>query len=176
MGGRSLRKLAHQTQNVTSLVRETETYQMDIIRLTSMHSVGFWNHLLEREWTFFHHEWNHTHGENKGWCGSTCSTPTWWQCIGVFPRSQGSCLQLWMWGQALKYPDFLECCRGFGRCSSWRLHCFPWGLQCFHGQCQCNQEGYNLEEWPLNHVRKIFNCHLWQSFKPIPDYARKIES
>ena len=56
-----LQKLALGTWNVTSLVgkepelvREVEKFRLDIVGLTSTHSVGSGTSLLERGWTLFH--------------------------------------------------------------------------------------------------------------------------
>ena len=36
------------------LVREVERYRLEIVRLTSTHSLGSGTQLLERSWTLFH--------------------------------------------------------------------------------------------------------------------------
>ncbi|KAI3375230.1 hypothetical protein L3Q82_021733, partial [Scortum barcoo] len=72
--------LAIGTWNVTSLggkepelVREVERYRLEIVGLTSTHSLGSGTQLLERGWTL--HYSGVAQGERRSWCGLACIAP-----------------------------------------------------------------------------------------------------
>ncbi|KAI3371762.1 hypothetical protein L3Q82_024311 [Scortum barcoo] len=83
--------LAIGTWNVTSLggkepelVREVERYRLEIVGLTSTHSLGSGTQLLERGWTL--HYSGVAQGERRGgWCGLAYSSPAQPPCVGVHP-------------------------------------------------------------------------------------------
>ncbi|KAI3368478.1 hypothetical protein L3Q82_025493 [Scortum barcoo] len=86
--------LAIGTWNVTSLggkepelVREVERYRLEIVGLTSTHSLGSGTQLLERGWTL--HYSGVAQGERRrGWCGLAYSSPAQPPCVGVHPGEQ----------------------------------------------------------------------------------------
>ncbi|KAI3377069.1 hypothetical protein L3Q82_000279 [Scortum barcoo] len=83
--------LAIGTWNVTSLggkepelVQEVERYRLEIVGLTSTHSLGSGTQLLERGWTL--HYSGVAQGERRaGWCGLAYSSPAQPPCVGVHP-------------------------------------------------------------------------------------------
>ncbi|KAI3377385.1 hypothetical protein L3Q82_008575 [Scortum barcoo] len=64
------------------LVREVERYRLEIVGLTSTHSLGSGTQLLERGWTL--HYSGVAQGERRrGWCGLAYSSPAQPPCVGV---------------------------------------------------------------------------------------------
>ncbi|KAI3352796.1 hypothetical protein L3Q82_019234 [Scortum barcoo] len=84
------------TWNVTSLggkepelVREVERYRLEIVGLTSTHSLGSGTQLLERGWTL--HYSGVAQGVAASWCGLAYSSPAQPPCVGVHPgEARGS--------------------------------------------------------------------------------------
>ncbi|KAI3360320.1 hypothetical protein L3Q82_014633, partial [Scortum barcoo] len=72
-GGRSL-----------SFVREVERYRLEIVGLTSTHSLGSGTQLLERGWTL--HYSGVALGWLASWCGLAYNSPAQPPCVGVHPR------------------------------------------------------------------------------------------
>ena len=86
--------LAMGTWNVTSLrgkepelVREVERYWLEIVGLTSTHSLGSGTQLLERGWTLFC-----SGVAAVSWCGLAYSSPSQPSCAGVLPGEREGCL------------------------------------------------------------------------------------
>ncbi|KAI3359899.1 hypothetical protein L3Q82_014257, partial [Scortum barcoo] len=119
--------LAIGTWNVTSLggkepelVREVERYRLEIVGLTSTHSLGSGTQLLERGWTL--HYSGVAQGERRrGWCGLAYSSPAQPPCVGVHPVNERvASLRLRVGDRSLavvcaygpnsstEYPAFLE--------------------------------------------------------------------
>ncbi|KAI3360600.1 hypothetical protein L3Q82_002468 [Scortum barcoo] len=97
--------LAIGTWNVTSLggkepelVREVERYRLEIVGLTSTHSLGSGTQLLERGWTL--HYSGVAQGERRrGWCGLAYSSPAQPPCVGVHSgEREGRFPAPWGWG------------------------------------------------------------------------------
>ncbi len=119
------RKLALGMWNVTSLVgkepelvREVERYQLEIVGITSTHSLGSGTTLLERGWTLYFSGVGSTlvvlwfpWWEAAGWCGIAHSPPAQLPCVGVHlwvrDRSLTVFCAYWQNGST-EYPALLE--------------------------------------------------------------------
>ncbi|KAK5858519.1 hypothetical protein PBY51_002652 [Eleginops maclovinus] len=87
-------KLALGTWNVTSLggkepelVREVERYQLDLVGLTSTHSVGSGTLLLDKGWTLFFSGVAQSCEAPSG-CGDTHKPPVECRFVGVYPSGR----------------------------------------------------------------------------------------
>ena len=85
---------------------EVEQYQLDMVGLTSTHTTGSGNKLLERGWTLY---FSGVAQGTPGGCGDTHKSPAECRCVGVFPgeREGRDCCVCLCTKQQLRVSDLL---------------------------------------------------------------------